>query len=189
MKEKLKGLRLNITVSAIFSIIVGILLLFYPTQSLVTIGRGIAAIVIIAGALTILSQVFENGFNTMGIVVGGILVLVGIWMFSSPAGIVSIIPIAIGMLLVAHGLQDINLAFEGLRAQAPHSWLTFLFAAVNIIFGIVCIAGAFNMVKIATQIIGIMLIYDGLSDMFIVHKVRKATSVVVDSTIISEEDL
>ena len=189
MKEKIKSLRLNITISALFSIVIGALLLIYPAESLATISRVIAAIIILAGLFIIISQIYEYGFSAMGIAVGGVLAVIGIWLFLAPGSIVSIIPIAIGVLLVVHGLQDLGLAIEGVKAHAPRGWLPFVFAILNIVLGAVCIAGAFNVVKLATRIIGIMLIYDGISDIGIVHKVRKATTTVVDSTIIKEENV
>ena len=188
MKEKIKGLRLNITLSGVISIIIGVLLLVYPTESLYTISRGIAAIIILAGLFVIISQIFENGFNVMGIVVGGVLAVIGIWIFAAPDSIVSIIPIAIGVILVVHGLQDLGLAIEALRVKAPRAWIIFIFAIINILLGIVCVADAFKLVAVATRIIGIMLIYDGITDIFTVHKVRKAEKV-IDVDIISEEDI
>ena len=188
MKEKIKGMRLNITISGILTIIIGILLLVYPTESLTTIGKVIGGIVIIAGLGIVIGQIYENGFNAMGIMVGGVLALIGIWIFISPSAIVSIIPIAIGVLLVVHGLQDLGLGVEAVRASAPRSWLAFVFAVITILLGAVCVAGAFKIITVATRIIGIMLIYDGITDIGIVRKVRKATSI-VDSVITSEEDI
>ena len=78
MKEKLKDLRLNITVPGILSIIVGVLLLIYPESSLATIGKVIGCIIILAGLFIIISQVYENGFNAMGMVVGGVLAVIGV---------------------------------------------------------------------------------------------------------------
>ncbi len=189
MKEKLKELRLNITISGIISVIIGILLLIYPAESLNTIGRVIGGIIILAGAFVIVGQIIESGFNAMGIVVGAVIAIVGIWIFTSPGAVVSIIPIAIGVILVVHGLQDLGLAIEGAKAHAPRAWTIFVYAILNIALGALCVAGAFNVVKLATRIIGVMLIYDGITDIGIVRKVRKATSAVVDSTIISEEDI
>lgn len=188
MKEKIKDLRLNITVSGILSIIIGILLLIYPAQSLSTIGKAIGAIIVLAGVFVIISQLFENGFNAMGMVVGGVLAVIGIWIFMAPGAIVSIIPIAIGVLLVVHGLQDLGLAMEATKLHAPRPWLSFIIAIVNIFLGVICIADAFHMVTLATRIIGLMLMYDGITDVFTVHKVRKATKI-VDVDIISEEDI
>ena len=188
MKEKIKGLRLNITISGIFSIVIGILLLVYPTESLNTISKVLAGIIILAGVFVIISQILENGFNAMGIAVGGVLTLIGVWIFLVPGRIVSIIPIAIGVLLVVHGLQDLGLAIEAIKTKAPRPWLTFIVAIVNILLGAVCIADAFHIVEIATRLIGLMLIYDGITDIFAVHKVNKAAKI-IDAAILSEEDI
>lgn len=62
-------------------------------------------------------------------------------------------------------------------------------AVLNIVLGVLCIGNAFGLVEIGMMLIGIMLIYDGISDMFIVHKVNKAAKDVVDSTITREENV
>ncbi|SDH26517.1 Uncharacterized membrane protein HdeD, DUF308 family [Pseudobutyrivibrio sp. 49] len=188
MKEKIKGLRLNITISGIISIVIGVLLLIYPTESLTTISRVIAAIVILSGIFVIISQIFDKGFNAMGIAVGGVLAVIGIWIFLAPGSIVSIIPIAIGVLLVVHGLQDLGLAAQAIKTKAPRPWLTFIIAAVTILLGVACIADAFKFIAIATRLIGIMLIYDGITDVFTVHKVNKAEKI-IDVEVLREEDV
>ncbi|SEK94973.1 Uncharacterized membrane protein HdeD, DUF308 family [Pseudobutyrivibrio ruminis] len=189
MKEKIKSLRLNITISALISVIIGIMLLIFPEKSLITISRVIACIIILAGVSVIISQIYEFGMNALGIVIGAILAIIGVWIFRAPGSIVSIIPIAIGVILAVHGVQDLGMAIEATKAHAPRTWLAFLIAVLNIILGVVCIAAAFKVVEVTVQIIGIMLIYDGLTDFGIVHKVRKATGSVVDGTITREEDI
>ena len=62
-------------------------------------------------------------------------------------------------------------------------------AVLNLILGILCICNAFGLVKITMILIGIMLVYDGVSGVFIVHKVNKSARTVVDSEILREEDL
>ena len=62
-------------------------------------------------------------------------------------------------------------------------------AILNIVLGILCICYAFGLVKLGMILIGIMLIYDGISDMFIIHKVNKASKEFVDSTILHEENI
>ncbi|SDB19141.1 Uncharacterized membrane protein HdeD, DUF308 family [Pseudobutyrivibrio sp. YE44] len=189
MKEKLKDLRLNITISAVVSIIIGILLVVRPAESLSTIGNIIGAIVILLGVGIIIGQIYERGFNAMGIVVGAVLAIIGIWIFKSPEAILSIIPMAIGVVLVVHGIQDLGLAVEAVKVHAPRSWLPFVIAGFNIALGVLCVVASFKIISLATQLIGVMLVYDGITDIGIVHKVRKASNLVVDSTIISEEDI
>ncbi len=190
MKEKIKEFRLNITIPAIFTVAVGILLLVFPVESLATISKVIAAIIILSGIFIVISQIFERGLNNgLGIAVGAIVAVIGIWLFNDSGKIISIIPIAIGVILVIHGVQDLGMAIEAARAKATGFWVSFILAAINIIFGIICIGAAFQVVSLATQLIGIMLIWDGITDFGIVHSVRKATGSVVDGTITKEEDI
>ena len=189
MKEKFKGMRLNITFSAVLSIVVGVLFLIYPGQSINAIGKLVAGIVLLTGIVIVITQVSDFGSNIMGVIVGALISMIGLWMFFSPEALLTIIPIAIGVILVVHGIQDMRLAIEGAKASAPRSWIPFVLALINIIFGMICILDAFALVKIQFVIIGIMLIWDGLTDIGIVVKVNHATKGVVDSTIISEEDI
>ena len=189
MVEKLKKIKLNVTLSAVLTAIIGVLLLIYPTESIATIGKLIAVFVILTGIVMLISQFFEFGMNIMGMIVGGVVAVIGIWMFASPTAIMTIIPIAIGVMICVHGIQDLTMAIEGAKAKASRPWIPFLFAAINILLGLVCIAHAFGLVSVAFRIIGIMLIWDGVSDIFIVRKVTKATKDIVDSVITEEEDI
>ena len=87
MKQKIKDLRLNITFSAIVSIVIGILLLAFPDKSLVTISRVISSVIIISGVSIIISQIAVSKKNYLGVTVGFMLALVGVWMFTEPGGI------------------------------------------------------------------------------------------------------
>ena len=76
MKDKIKEFRLNITIPAIFTVIVGALLLIYPVESLATISKVIAIIIILSGIFIVINQVFERGFdNGLGIAVGVIVAI------------------------------------------------------------------------------------------------------------------
>ena len=189
MKEKIKSLRLNITMSALLSVIIGIMLLIFPEESLITISRVIACIIVLAGILVIISQIYEFGMNALGIVVGAILAIIGVWIFKAPSSIVSIIPIAIGVILIVHGVMDLGMSIEATKAHAPRVWISYIFAALKMALGVICVMAAFKLVTVAVQAIGIMLIYDGIADFGIVHKVRRATGSVVDGTITREEDI
>ena len=190
MKEKIKTFRLNITIPALFTIAIGVLLLLFPVERLVTMSRVIAVIIVLSGVFIVINQIYERGIdNALGIAVGVILALIGVWLFSNPVKIASIIPIAIGVILVIHGVQDLAMAIEAARAHASKSWIAFVLAIFNVFLGIVCIADAFNIVSLATRIIGFMLIWDGITDFGIVHSVRKATGAIVDGTITNEEDI
>ena len=103
-------------------------------------------------------------------VLGLIVLLIGIWIFLRPESIVSLIPIVIGVILCVHGIQDLKLAVETKRNGYGKWWSMLIIAAVSLVFGVLCIVNAFGMVMLALQFIGIALIYDGISDLWVANR-------------------
>ncbi len=189
MIEKLKSIKINITLSALLSVVIGILLIVYPETVVTVIARVIAIVLAVSGLALFVPQLLEPVKNYLAIIVSLLVILIGVWMFFRPEMMASLIPIAIGVLLVVHGVQDITLGFEAKQNRADNWWSILLMAALNLILGILCICNAFGLVKVTMILIGIMLVYDGLTGIFIVHKVNKAARDVVDTDILREEDL
>lgn len=189
MMDKLKQIKVDVTLAAVLSVVIGVLLIVYPGTVVTMIARVIALILVVSGLVLLVPQFFEPVKNYLSMVVAALIAIIGLWMFFSPQLMASLIPIAIGVLLVVHGIQDIAMGLEGRKNSAQRWWSILLMAVVNIILGLLCICNAFGLVKIGMIFIGVMLIYDGLSDMLIVHKVNKAGRDVVDSNIIHEEDV
>ena len=61
--------------------------------------------------------------------------------------------------------------------------------------GILCIIDCFGVITVALTVVGVALIYDGLSDLWIISRVNKtaksilAQAKAVDSEILEEEDI
>lgn len=189
MFEKLKAIKFNVTLTALLSVILGIIFIFWPGQTVMVISKVLAALIVLAGVINLTTTLLESERKTMGIVVSVIVAILGIWLFMDPAILVKVIPVVVGVLLVLHGVQDVQMAFEGKANQAERWYSILIMGILNILFGILAIAFAFGIVKLGMMILGIMLVYDGLSDMLIVHKVNKAAKEVVDSTIVHEENV
>lgn len=189
MIEKLKSIKINITLSALLSIVVGVMLIAYPETVVTIITRAIALVLIISGVVLFVPQLFEPIKSYLAIIVSILIGMIGLWMFFRPTMMASLLPIAIGVLLVVHSVQDVALGFEAKQNKADNWWSILLMAVLNLILGILCICNAFGLVKITMILIGIMLVYDGVSGIFIVHKVNKSARTVVDSEILREEDL
>lgn len=188
MLDKIKELKLNITLSAVVMVVLGVVLLFWPASVSLMIGKVVGALLIATGAIQIVGNLMADSNRTMGLIVAAIILVFGIYIFVNPGIVVSVIPIIFGMILVIHGVQDIAMAFEGRSYQAPRWGVSIVLGIVNIILGLLCIACAFGIINMIISIIGIMLIYDGITDMLIVHRVNKASRY-VDSEILHEEDI
>ncbi len=187
MKEKFKELRVNVTISAVLTIVLGVLLIMYAGSFLTFFARIFAVIVLIIGVVMAAGGVIDS---TMSRLISGVIIIaIGIWAYSRPTTIMSIIPIAIGVLLIVHGIQDLRLALDAKKHNSDSFGAMIFVAVLSIIFGAVCVADAFNIVSFAVQLVGVMLVIDGITDMFVVHKVNKAHKDIIDATEYTEEDL
>ena len=188
MMDKLRAVRLHFTLTAILEAVLGVVLLIWPLGVVGFLATVVGVIVITMGLIVLASKIFDDVARMPGILIGLILVIVGGWIVLNPAGIVSIIPIMIGVGLVVHGVQNIMLALSARSVEAPR-WGWMIFASVCvIILGVICIVCAIRVVDIAVRIGGIFMIIDGLSSIFMVHGVNKAERD-VDSVIVKETDI
>ena len=79
-------------------------------------------------------------------------------------------PIVIGVILAVHGVQDVKMALESKNGGYDRWWIMLIIAIISIAIGVLCIVNAFGMVKLAMQFVGAALIYDGISDLWVVTK-------------------
>ena len=189
MKEKWKNLRIDVTFTAVLAVLLGVLFVAWPGQITIFFSRILAAAVMVAGAVLFLGRVTDRPVNLWSVIGSGILFLVCLWLIVSPTIIASIIPIVIGVFLLVHGIQDVVMAAELRQYEAPRWKVAAVLGAISILFGVVCICNAFGIAKLTMVLIGMMLIYDGVTDMLIVFRVRRARKDVVDADILHEEDL
>lgn len=159
-------------VKSILLIVVGLLLLFKPGMATKTIAYVIAAVFIINGIVHILGYVkgmsggVTDGLNTysgMGGLVFGILsivfaVLIG-WVF------VSFIPIMLGIVILINGIIKLQQVAELVRMNEGGWLFIAILAAVNIIIGIVAILNPFDTANLLVRVIGIGLLYGGITDL------------------------
>ena len=107
-------------------------------------------------------------------VTGGLLfLLLGVWIFITPQSVATLVPIVIGVVLLVHSLRDFQMASEAKRNGSERWMVLFLLALLNCVFGVVCICDSFGVISVAVRMLGIALVYDGISNMVIVyHTVR-----------------
>ena len=172
--------------SALFSIVMGVILVAWPETTLDIICKAIAIILIVMGAAELVSYFWNKITYSLSGILGlvlGIVAgyfkdrlpdrLIGIWIFVKPQSVLSLIPIVIGVILAVHGVQDLKVAFDTKRNGYTKWWSMLLMAIISLALGIICIVNAFGMVTLTMQIIGIALVYDGISDIWIVYKASK----------------
>lgn len=170
MKETLKRIKADIIVSALICVALGVVLLIWPAKTIDIFCKILAIGLIIMGVVDIVSYFMNKSIHPFAGALGLIVFLVGIWVFIKPESVVSLIPIVIGVILCVHGIQDMKLAIETKGNGYDKWWSMLIIAAISLVFGVLCIVNAFGMVKLALQFIGIALIYDGISDLWVANR-------------------
>ena len=148
--------------SAVLCIALGVVLIVWPGETINIVCKVLAAGLIILGGVELFSYITNrNGYMFTGIL-GLIVLIVGVWIFLKP--------IVIGVILAVHGVQDVKMALESKNGGYDRWWIMLIIAIISIAFGVLCIVNAFGMVKLAMQFVGAALIYDGISDLWVVTK-------------------
>lgn len=172
MKEFFKKLRVAAYLSAALTIVSGIVLIAWPLEVTGIICRVFGALLVVMGAVYLFGY-FMEGRGILYITGGLLFLLLGAWIFITPESVAALVPIVIGVVLLVHSLKDFQMALEA-KQSGSGSWLMlFLLALFNCAFGVICICDSFGVISIAARMLGIALVYDGISDVIIVfHTVR-----------------
>ena len=168
MKETLKRIKADVILSAILCVALGVILMIWPTQVTKVLCYILAAILCVMGIGHIISYMRNKLESRLGLATGIALVILGVWILVQPLNFAKIFPVVIGVVLLMHGLEDLRMTIEA-KQNGDTAW-----GILNFAFGILLIWKAIEMVQIAMVIVGIALIYDGLSDLFVVYRVAGA---------------
>lgn len=177
MSDFLKSIKTNILGSAVLCIILGVVLVIYPNTSLAIVCRAVGVIVLITGLGFLVSHVrggIVSWFYKLDLILGAIFVILGGYILLNPLGLLSIIPIVFGVLLIYHGISDLGQALELRKYEANRWWISIIIAIITIALGILVMRNPFDTIEMLMKIIGVCLVYDGLSDLLLVGKFSRS---------------
>lgn len=173
--EIIKNFKADVLISAVLCILLGIIVMIWPTEVTVLLCKVLAIILIIMGSGHILQYFMDRNNNRIGFASGFVILLLGVWIFTKPTTVVQIIPIIIGVLLLMHGLEDLRLAMEAREFGDSKWWSALVVAMINLLFGVILIWKSLTAVAVTMWLVGLALVYDGITDLVIVLRVRKVT--------------
>ncbi len=180
MENILRKIKANVVVSAVLCIIVGAVLIIWPGMTIQIACRAIGAVLAIMGVSKLLSYVFSRDgslFSQMNLIVGIIITIIGVWIFTSPDKIIAMVPILVGIIIVIHGINNLQQTVKLCKGQYDKWWIALVLGLVTVGFGIVLICNPFAAMDTLVRAIGIFLVYDGISDIWIVSRVAHTAKV------------
>ncbi len=194
MGDFLRGIKANYTASAVLCALLGLVLLIWPGTTTQIVCMLLGVVLLSYGVIQIGIYLFarERTIGLQGMLVLGIVfAVIGAWILFNPRMIIKAVPVIVGLLIVIHGVHNFAQAIALQKDGYDRWWLALLLAALTVLFGGVLIYNPFEAVELVVRMIGVFLVYDGLSDVWIlsrVFKVKRDKEKVVDVGYVEVDD-
>ena len=176
MERILKRIKANVIVSAFICIALGVILVAWPGLSVKVVCMAIGAVLVINGISRLLNFIFGRDgsvFSQMNLVMGIIITVIGGWILLQPGTIIAMIPILVGIIIVIHGINNLQQSVSLCQNRYDKWWIALLLGIITIGFGVLLVFNPFAAVDTLIRFIGLFLIYDGASDIWIMSRVSR----------------
>ncbi|MDE7029067.1 MAG: DUF308 domain-containing protein, partial [Lachnospiraceae bacterium] len=106
-------------------------------------------------------------FRKFNFLMGIVLVLLGIWICTQPRIVLSIVPVVVGILVLVHGLMDIQYTLDIKKTGNSKWWIALIAAILTFAAGLLLVLNPFTVYEITMVLVGVAMLYDGGSDLAI----------------------
>lgn len=174
--EKLKALKWNHIIEALIMIGIGAVLIFWSNASLVIMARVLAILLILAGAVMILSY-FIHSERTFamsgGFALGVVIVAIGAWIFVKPDTFTDLIPKLFGLFIFLSGLMNLWQTISLVRYKYGLWWVSLILALITVGLGAFLLFYPSVAKELMIKLIGGFLAYDGISNLWTISRLGK----------------
>ncbi len=167
----LRGIRRNTLIIIITSLVLGLLLLFWPGVMVNVICYIIGAALIVLGVMQMIAY-FRGPMGTVvlhnALAVGLVLLTIGIITLFSPRFLATVIPVALGILILIDAAFKVQKSIDLLRLGERNWWMMLVVALVVIVLGVLVLCKPFAAMKAFFLFIGVALIVNAIADLITV---------------------
>lgn len=170
-----KKLKWNMVIMAVLTVVMGAALILNPDAAALTICKLLGWIILISGAVSVVFYLKgRRGFwEASALVLAVIGIVLGVFIIRTPGIIVKFLGYLLAGVLLVHGINDIREAFE-IRRFLDERWnIALVLGIISILLGILILWNPFSSAAVLMTIIGISLVYDGITDLLIVLRAAK----------------
>ncbi len=187
---KYRMLNWNSNVNAFIYLLLGLLLLIFPIESVNIFGYLIASILMLGG-IGYLIRLYKNKPNlTNGDIIYLIIsvasIAISISIFIDPTWIIRVLNVLAGALLIINGTMNLINILKFKDSRTRSWWIYLSFIILIIILGVLVIINPLGPIEIIFRIAGALLIIDTIITLILTRKVNKMVKV-EDKEIIHEE--
>ena len=168
-------LRTDNKLVCVLMIIVGIILLSWPGFVMNTVAVIIGAALLLCGVVCVVTwyRGRAKGESWMTLLEGGIMALVGIILLLAKGAVFNILPVVIGILIIINGVVNLAQALDQKRLNYRRWAVSLALAILTIVLGLMVLFNPFSTNKLLIMAVGIVAIYNGVSNLWIESRYRK----------------
>lgn len=195
MIEKLKHIKWSLILASLLYLVLGIGLIFWPETSNLVLCYFVSAVLTAYGLFNIIGYFGRERGSLIGLLIGVICAAIGVYFFFQPTRISEIISTILGIVILVDGAMSLRRDFD-LRAQGFDKWwIPFVLDVVILLLGVTVIFKPAAFAQFLQQVIGVILIYESLSDLWTIYQLGQLTravsnelSPIVEAEIIDVQD-
>ncbi len=170
-------LRWNSGVNALIFLLLGVLLLIFPIESL-SIGGYLIASILMLGGIGYLIKIIQNkGIETNGdiiyLIISVAAIALSIFIFINPTWIIRIINVFVGIILIVSSLMNLKDILKFKQSRTISWWIYLSIIILVFIAGCFIIYDPLFLAKIITRIEGASLIINTAITLLLSRKVNK----------------
>ena len=168
VKENIKGVKNEMIIMNVATVILGILMVIFPGAINGLICQGIGAVLCVWGIIRIIKYFMsraEDVFGSFGLVQGGAMLGFGIFFLVNPNFFVNMIDIALAIILLVMAIIKVQYAFDFMKLNSTKWWIHLCGAVIMAVLGILALTKPFGAANVVMIMIGCGLIFSGLWDL------------------------
>lgn len=170
-----KLLKRNKIILGIISAICGIFLMIWPMESMSVICTFFGGALALYGIFSIFLFLLHRRRGEAGalsLLPAICTLIIGIWILLQPTGLIALIPTVIGIAVITDGFCNLFETTRLNRQSYRRWWLSLLLGLLTIGLGAVLILKPFGVASFLTIMIGIVLLYNGITDLWIASRIK-----------------
>lgn len=179
-----KELKRSYFIGAILYILLGVVLLFFPQTTLLTICYAFAVILGIIGVGYIITYIKSDtlkNYQRNDFVVGLSFFVIAVFIALKTELIISLLPVLLGLAIIISSIVKLQHALDLMRVKFAGWWGVLLVSVSSAAFGLVLIAYPFAAAATMVRVIGIAAIWNGMTDVvtgiLFLQKIKEAKQV------------
>lgn len=173
MFEAFEQSKHRLRASSLAWIIAGLILLVRPNSVIDLFCNVIGALIIAFGVIQLLPSVANRTLVVSSAVICVVSVAVGVFFITNSHLVASVLPLIIGIVMIADGVSNLYRAVQ-IRHYDLHWVHVLIVGLVTLAFGLLIVLNAYHTTALVLRLMGAALLFNGVSDLWIIGRVSRA---------------